>query len=183
MKEPTAISRRISSCWAHLSKKEHEEALIDFFPALDKTAKKRRPKLGVGARIKEFLSDEEGLISALAINAYIANSRFGEYTFPEAIYKLGRTSIAHEGELDQKLRFDNMNGMEIGETWNLPPSYISALTISVMIAPENKNESIDLPISITFYETVFPINTLWGAKDMVRNMICTKFRDPKLFDR
>lgn len=182
MKEPTAISRRINSSWVHFSKGEHEEALIDFFPALDKTAKRRRPKLGVGARIKEFLTDEEGLISALAINMYITNNRFGEYTFPEAIYKLGRTSIAHEGELDEKLRFDNMSGMEIGDTWNLPPSYISALIISVMIAPENRNESIDLPTSITIHGTNLPINALWGAKDMVRYIICTIFKDPKLFE-
>ena len=36
------------------------------FPAIDKTAKKRRPQAGVGSRMKSFLEDEEVLITAVA---------------------------------------------------------------------------------------------------------------------
>ncbi|MDR8387466.1 hypothetical protein MKS85_18230 [Pseudomonas sp. JL2] len=184
MKKSTAISRRVKSCWEHISKEEYEEALIDFFPALDKTSQLRYPKIKtVGARIEAFLSDEEGLISALATENFIINCKFGEYTFPKAIYKLGRNPISHEGELDARLTFDNMDGIRIsGDTWNLPPTYISALAISVMIAPENLNESINTPTSISLYGNTFPINTLWGARHLVRDLICTHFRNPDLFN-
>ncbi|CAK0756576.1 hypothetical protein CCP3SC5AM1_2270004 [Gammaproteobacteria bacterium] len=40
-----------------LGKKDYEDAFVQLFPAIDKTAKKRRSKDGVGARIKK---KEEG---------------------------------------------------------------------------------------------------------------------------
>ncbi|NMZ50184.1 hypothetical protein [Pseudomonas poae] len=180
MKKPTSVSRRIHSCLQHISENEHEQALIHFFPALDKTAKKRRPKLNVGARFKAFLSDEEGIISLLALNHYIVNVRVDGYTFPEAIYKFGRNCIAHEGELDPRLNFNNEFGMQIGFNWNLPPSYISALAIIVMTAPENENEFIDSPASITLFDRSFPINDLWGAKDELEKLILKNFEHYEL---
>jgi len=69
--KPSSVSRRIESCIKFANIKDYESALIHFFPALvpalDKTAKKRRPKEGVGSRIRKFIADQEGIISAIDI--------------------------------------------------------------------------------------------------------------------
>jgi hypothetical protein len=69
MVKPTGISRRLMQCVTHLRSNDCEGALVNLFPAMDKTAKKRRPKDGVGKRIKAFLTDEEALISAIGKQA------------------------------------------------------------------------------------------------------------------
>lgn len=181
MKKPTAISRRIHSCWEHFEQGNHEEALINFFPALDQTAKRRRPKERVGDRIKAFLKDEQGFISALAISAHFASLTIDNYTFPEAIYKFGRNAIAHDGELDPRLSFNNEFGMQIGERWNLPSSYIAALAISVMTAPENSDEFIETNKTIRFYDHTFHYNELWGASNRIKCIVSSKFGRPDLF--
>jgi hypothetical protein len=105
MPSPTGISRRIASCIRYTIAKDYEAAMVNFFPALDKTAKTRRPKCGVAARIKGFLADEEALITAIAIRNAFVGVKFNGMSFPDAIYKFGRTAIAHEGELDPRLTF------------------------------------------------------------------------------
>lgn len=54
--------------------KDFEAALVHYFPALDKTAKKRRPAAKVGERIRAFLDDELEIISDIATkNIFIVN--------------------------------------------------------------------------------------------------------------
>jgi hypothetical protein len=47
MVKPTGISRRLMQCVTHLQSNDCEGALVNLFPAMNKTAKKRRPKDGV----------------------------------------------------------------------------------------------------------------------------------------
>jgi len=63
-------------------------------------------KDGVAQRIKAFISDEEGIITAVATNNFIRNITVNGIDFPTALYKFGRTSIAHEGELDERLQIN-----------------------------------------------------------------------------
>jgi len=157
--------------------------MIDFFPALDKTAKRRRPKAGVGERIRSFIADQEGIISVVATSNFIRNISVDGIDFPTAIYKFGRTPIAHEGELDPRLTFNNAGTLQMGHIWNLPSSYIPALCIGVMISPENSNESTAAPLSITFLGRAFQVNELWGAQSQIEQIICDAFGDPDLFRR
>jgi hypothetical protein len=66
MSTSSGVSRRIQQCVQHIQQQDWEGALVNLFPALDKTAKRPRPKAGVGERIKAFLEEEESLISAVA---------------------------------------------------------------------------------------------------------------------
>ena len=68
MNSPSGVSRRVQQCVERLQAQDCEGALVNLFPAIDKTAKKRRPKEGVGGRIKAFLHDEEVLITAFTGN-------------------------------------------------------------------------------------------------------------------
>lgn len=178
MSNPSSISRRIESCIKYFNAKDYESAMIHFFPALDKTAKKRRPKEGVGNRIRKFISDQEGIITAVSTGNIFKNINIDGVSFPDAIYKFGRTSIAHEGELDRRLSITDSNSMSIGEVWNLPSSFIIGLCVGVMVAPENKNEYIDSPLGLTIFGEQFPINELWGAEEIVTKLINKVFKRP-----
>lgn len=181
MKNHTAISRRIESCINYTNVRNYESALINFFPALDKTAKKRRHREGVGSRIKKFLADQEEIITAVSTGNIFKNNKINGINFPEAIYKFGRTSISHEGELDDRLNFNDNGILTIGDAWNLPSSYITGLCIGVIVAPENSNEFIESPLGITLYGEKFEINELWGAEETVKQLISDVFQQPNLF--
>ena len=182
MINPTGVSRRLQQCIERLQINDFEGALVQLFPAIDKTAKRRRSKEGVGARIKSFLRDEEVIISAVGTGNIFQGCNFGGMTFDEALYKFGRTPIAHEGELDPRLSFNNNMGMQIGrDNWNLPSGYITGMALAVIVAPENLGEKTADGLRITIFNKHFTLNEIWGRPEPVRVHICEVFRDPELF--
>ena len=181
MRTGTSISRRIEKSIEALGRMDYEDAFIHLFPAIDRTAKKRRPRDKVGARIKSFISDEEAIITALAINNIFVNICIDRIDFPTAIYKFGRTSIVHEGKIDDRLRINNQGNLQLGKVWNLPASYITGLIMSVIIAPENAGEHINENIAITIFGKQYKINALWGRREVVQQKICEVFRNDKIF--
>lgn len=183
MSQPTGISRRIEQCIKHLQENDYEGALVNLFPAIDKTAKKRRSKDGVGQRIKKFLKDEEILITAVGTGNVFKGCNFNGITFEDALYKFGRTPIAHEGELDPRLTFNQNGGMVIGQDhWNLPSGYLVGMTLAVITSPENKGERTTGGLGITIFGKLFDLNEIWGNPDDVKRHMCGIFRDPELFD-
>jgi hypothetical protein len=182
MTGPSGISRRIEQCIEHLQHRDHEGALVHLFPAIDKTASTRRPGVGVGNRIRAFLKDEEVLITAIGTGHVLKDCKFDGMSLEEALYEFGRTPIAHEGELDPRLQFNDGGGLLIGrDRWNLPGSYIAGMSAAVILAPENASEKLNHPWSITILGKPFLVNEIWGARDQVRKHLCEIFRDPDLF--
>jgi len=168
----SSISRRLEKSLDSLIEHDYESALVHFFPALDKTAKLRRPRDGVGSRIKKFLDDEEPFITFLAFRIAFKNTKFDGLTFGEIIYKFGRTAVMHEGELDPRLSFA-MDGQPsaIGDKWVLPPSYIAAMITAVMAAEENKKEFFSSPKRILLGDKAVNANDVWGNKALVQRLI------------
>ena len=181
MAQPSSISRRIGASLLAANRKDFETALIHFFPALDKTAKRRYPRDGVGKRIKGFLSDQEIVISAIATGNIYKDIKVDGISFPEAIYKFGRTSIAHEGELDKRIEINESGCLAIGKVWSLPASYIDAMCFAVMLAPENAAERLPGSGSIVLFGREWQINELWGAQTVIEKDITNKFKAPDLF--
>ncbi|PSW53906.1 hypothetical protein [Photobacterium leiognathi] len=182
-KRPTGVSRRVLQAIKHIQEHDHEGALVNLFPAIDQTAKRRRPKDGVGKRIKAFLEDEEKLISIVATGNCLSNIVCDGTSITDALYKFGRTAISHEGELDPRLEF-NLNGsIEIGsEKWNLPVGYIVGMSIAVITAKENSAEFFDEQLSINIFNKSFQIDSLWGNNSELKKHICNKFRNNDLFN-
>ena len=178
---PSSVSRRLASCLEAYQRKDYEVSLVHFFPALDKVAKRRRSKDRVGERIKGFLNDEEVLIFAIATGMVFKGNVINGVTFVEAIYKFGRTSIAHEGELDPRLQFVDGGSWSIGDKWLLPSSFILGLSVAVMAAPECKSERIASDANVTLFGRQWAINELWGAEREVKTHIATEWGDPQLF--
>ena len=170
----SAISRRISSCLKLYNEKKYEESLINLFPALDQTAKKRRP-IGVGERIKKFISDQESIIFYLATRQIFKDMKIDGKNFPEAIYEFARNPLMHEGELDPRLAFSFERPIEVGTVWNLPPPFILTICTSVIIAPENKDEQSEINATIKVAGIDYPLNELWGQEKMVKSMIKERF--------
>jgi hypothetical protein len=182
MSTPSSISRRMRDAIHAHGRGDYEGALVHFFPALDKAAKRRRPKVGVGQRIRGFLADEEGLISALATGNCFRSISVDGVSFPDAIYRFGRTSIAHEGELDPRLKISSDGSLRIGQVWSLPPSYITAMCIAVMAAPECGMEKIDGDAEVDLLGSRWKLNDLWGAHERIKAHVAAVFRDPHLFE-
>ena len=182
MKRQTGVSRRLLQCIKHLQENDFEGALVNLFPALDQTAKRRRPKDGVGKRIKAFLEEEEKLISIVGTGNCFSNIVCDGISITDALYKFGRTSIAHEGELDPRLEFNSNGSVLIGtEKWNLPSGYIIGMCIAVITAQENIKEYIDEPLEITIFERSFSIADLWGNSVEIKTHICQQFKNTELF--
>lgn len=175
MNSPSSIGRRLASAICALQQDDYEGACTHVFPALDKTAKRRRPNDGVGERIKKFISDQEGVISIVATGCRIANISINGVDFPTAIYKFGRTAIVHEGELDPRLKFSKSGVLEIGETWHLPAPYIFGLCVAVMSAKENANERAPISGSIVILGNHWEVDALWGAEAKIEQAFEDKF--------
>lgn len=182
MKSPSGVSRRIEQAVLRLQARDPEGALVNLFPAIDKTAKKRRPRDGVGRRIKAFLKDEEVLITAIGMGGVFRNCSFDGMSFEDALYKFGRTSIAHEGELDPMLSFSERGAIKIGvEGWILPIQYISGMSLAVVVAKENAGEAVDDSLGVNVFGRLFRVNELWGDGSQLRSHICELFQDANLF--
>ena len=182
MRKPTGVSRRLLQCIKHLHENDFEGALVNLFPALDQTAKRRRSKDGVGKRIKAFLEEDEKLISIVATGNCFSNIVCDGISITDALYKFGRTSIAHEGELDPRLEFNSDGSVLIGtDKWNLPSGYITGMCIAVITAKENANEYIHEPLAITVFDRSFSIEELWGNPEEIKTHICGQFNNTELF--
>lgn len=181
MRKPTGVSRRLLQCMEHLEEDDFEGALVNLFSALDPTAKRRRPKEGVAKRIKAFLEDEERLMSSLTGNC-LSNIKCNDLSITDTLYKFGRTSIVHEGELDPRIEFNCNGTFSIGsKKLILPSSYIVGMSVAVITAPENSNEYIDVPFSIIVFEKSFNVAELWGNAEAIKGYICEKFKNKELF--
>ena len=171
------IGRRIDSALAAIVSRKWEDALIHLFPAMDKTAKRRRPKASVSERIRAFIDEQQVIITAIAFGNILGRDcSFNGLTFSQAIYKFGRTSIAHEGQLDERLRITAGGGVRIGQVWELPSSTVMAMCIAVIIAPENARERSASRGTLTVMGENFEVQELWGAQRKIEDTIRRQYR-------
>lgn len=185
MAQPTGVSRRIDQCLRHLHAEDFEGALVNLFPAVDKTAKKRFTKAGVGKRIKSFLTEELPLISVIAnqANVFINMTNDG-MSIVDAIYKFGRNALAHEGELNSRLVFQKGQFFSFGKDyWVFPANYISGLCVATVAAPENMNEYSSVNVSVEILKKNYHINELWGQRKFLEYEISSKLNNLDLLQK
>jgi poly-D-alanine transfer protein DltD len=68
--------------------------------------------------------------------------------------------------------------MSIGQTWNLPPSFITGLILSVVIAPENVSEKFENEYKVNIQGTEFNVSELWGQRQKIRAWMETEYGRP-----
>jgi len=171
MPKPTVISRRVADCIKEMELNNTEGALLNLFPAIDVTAKRRYPKeKKVGVRFKKFLNDQEVFIYFTATGASIKNVTAGGLSLADALYKFGRTSMMHDGELENRISFDAQDA-SMGKQWFLTKGFIAGMIISVAIAEENKDEFIEPTGSFNVFGGEYTLNELWGREKHFEKII------------
>lgn len=156
---------------------DYEAALANLFPAIDKTAKKRYPNSNVGERIRKFLNDEMWLMTLLGTGHIIQNVVSDGLSLEQALYKYGRTSLMHEGELDPRLSISSDGGFSFGSLGMfIPPEFIMGMTAAVVTSPENRNEKMKIKFSFELYEYTIELNELWGNHDHIKNIAQARFK-------
>ncbi|WP_417273009.1 hypothetical protein [Celeribacter halophilus] len=176
----TPIGRRIERAIFYHEMRDPENCLINLFPAIDATAKKRAPpNTGVGKRIKDFIGNEEGLISIIGTNNLIQGMEIEGITFAEAIYKYGRTSVLHEGQLDPRLDFSG-GDVSIGHTWSLNRDYLYGMICAVILAPENREEISPSDYRLIVSGKDWTLGTMWGERRQYITHIRLLWAQPEL---
>jgi len=170
----------MESAIRHLVAREYEQGLIHLVPAIDKTASRRWPKAKVGERFRSFIDDDDALLTLLATGSVITGLTVDGQTIGGVLYKLMRTTIAHEGELDSRLEFAETGELLLGrDKWTLPVTFIWAMCVLVIVAPENEAEHIGPAFRVSLLGRGRAIDDLWGQADAVRaEAMAQFFRDP-----
>jgi hypothetical protein len=163
------ISRRIEKSIKALKRNDYEDSLLNCFPALDKTASIRRPSDGVGNRFKSFIKDQWRIIAPIGLGSLMGKGcTFGGMTYENAIYKLARNCLIHEGEFSSNMRFTSKDVSVVGGEWALSEKNIFALIISVVTAKENGQLLLSPDIDLRFFGEATSVNRLWGKEDEIR---------------
>ena len=78
-----------------LAARNYESALLHTFPALDATAKLRRPTAGVGIRFKQFIQEQIGIIAPIGLSAVLGRGcTCGGVRLEDGWYNLARNVFA-----------------------------------------------------------------------------------------
>lgn len=172
MTQQNAVSRRIEKAIKAFTDKDYETCLLHLFPAIDATGKARRPTQGVGKRIRGFLEDQEDIISFVALRSLFTGNSVDGQTLAQALYNFGRTSIAHEGQLDPRLKIIEEGSIRASkDNWEISSGFIMGMIIAVISAKENQDAFLVDDVTITIHGTPFIINDTWGEEDNVRTAL------------
>jgi hypothetical protein len=149
-----------------------DNALIQICIALDGTSKKEYPKVkNVGERFQAFVKYNQGIITFFTFNTNMfINSKFGEYSIEQFIYKILRCGLLHEGEVPEMLKFI-APGEPItisNKQWCLPKTFIFGTLLAVIGASSNATQILPDDISVNIMGHKFRVNELWGRADLVR---------------
>ena len=158
--------------------------------AVDGTAKKRYPQLGVTTRFKRIIReslDIFGLMAAPAID--FNNSRFpiavksdlpdSRPDIADVVNGVHRWIHGHDDELPQGFELTPYGPRPAGvHIWQngkiqLPASVAVGLLAIAVFAPENKGETIPDGYQLSWYQYVFHICLWWGWQDHFREIIST----------
>ena len=167
----SGIGRNVKRALRAYEESDYEASAAAIFPAVDATGKKRFPAKGSGVRFRGIIEQQQDLITFLAIGNVIIGGSFYGKTMPEALWHFARCPLLHEAELDRRISFSNTDSLAIGETWNLPPSFLLGIIVSVVAARENLGETEVLTGVVRFGSDHLDIQTLWGGEDFLRAII------------
>jgi hypothetical protein len=162
--------------------------------AVDGTAKKRYPQLGVASRFKRTIRDSLDIFRVMTAPAI----DFDQARFPIAVksdlpdsrpdiadvlYGIHRWGHGHDDELPQGFDLTppgpRVPGMHIWRDGKiqLPASAVIGLLAIAVFAPENKGEVIPDGYQLSWGEHNFHIGIWWGWQDHFREII-SGFRFP-----
>lgn len=155
--------------------------------ALDETARKRYPTLGVAARFKRTVRDDLDIFTALtAPDIDFYNSRFpvpvqtdtadGRPDIADLLFGMHRYLHGHETELpagaEVTPHMDGVPMFHISEgRLQLRASAVLGLLGIAVFAPENRGEQIPGSYQLGWQQHVFHVCGWWGWQDHFREIL------------
>ncbi|HTY32819.1 hypothetical protein [Mycobacterium sp.] len=172
----------------HWERREWDAAMVHAGNAVDATARKRYPQLGVATRFKRTIRDSLDIFRVMAAPGIdFDQSRFpiavksdmpdGRPDIADVLYGVHRWSHGHDDELPRGFELTphgpQPQQIRIWTTGRiqLPASVAIGLLAIVVFAPENKGEAIPDGYQLSWYQYVFIICLWWGWQDHFREII------------
>ena len=179
----------------HWSSREWQQSMWHACDALDETARKRYPTLGVAARFKRTLRDDLDIFTAMAApDIDFSGSRFpvpvqtdlpdGRPDVADVLFAVHRVLHGHEDELTAGCEIvphaDGVPMFHISQgQLRLRASAALGLLAVVVFAPENRHEPIPGSYQLGWQQHIFHITGWWGweshFRDIIRNAPITQF--------
>jgi hypothetical protein len=173
------ISRRIKASINALDAREYEQALLNVFPAMDNTARRRRPNDGVGERIKKFVRDQTAIIAPIGLKVQLGQGcTFGGMSLEDAIYVHARNNLVHEGGLPPEFAIHDQSYSVLGGNWKLSEDCVYSLILAVVTAVENASVQLSSEKLFPIFGQTFHLNELWGKEAEVKELIKAAWPKP-----
>ncbi len=170
--------------------KQWDEAMVHACNAVDATAKKRYPQLGVATRFKRTIRDALDIFGLMAApEVDLVQTRFpiavqsdlpdGRPDIADVLFGVHRYAHGHEDELPNGFELTPHGPRPLSmHVWRngkiqLPAAAAIGLLAVAVFAPENKGEVIPDGYQLSWYQHVFPICLWWGWQDHFRDIIST----------
>jgi hypothetical protein len=182
------VSDSVRQALHHWDRKEWDMAVFHASNAVDGTAKKRYPQLGISTRYRNTIRDALDIFCVMTSPGI----DFGQTRFPiaaksdlpdqrpdiaDVLWGVHRHGHGHPDDLPQGFDLTphgpRSSGVHIwqGGKIQLPAATALGLTAIAVFAPENKGESIPVSYQLGWFEHVFRISAWWGWQDHFREII------------
>ena len=182
-----AVGDEVRISLDHWSAKEWQQAVFHACDAVDETARKRYPSLGVAARFKRTVRDDVDVFQAMtAPDIDFANSRFpvavqsdnadGRPDVADMLFGVHRFLHGHEDELPAGCEIvPHADGVPMfhvsGGRLRLRASAALGLLGVAVFAPENRGETIPPSYTLGWQQHTFHIGGWWGWQDHFREIV------------
>ena len=170
--------------------KQWNDALVQASNAVDATARKRYPQLGVASRFKRTIRDALDIFGTMAAPSIdFARTRFpiavksdladGRPDIADVLFGVHRRDHGHEDDLPDGFDLTPHSPRPLTvHIWRsgkiqLPAAVAIGLLAVAVFAPENKGEAIPNGYQLSWYQHVFHICLWWGWQDHFREIIGT----------
>ena len=174
----------------HWERREWDVAIVHAGNAIDGTAKKRYPQLGVAARFKRTTRDSLDIFRVMvAPGIDFDQSRFpiavksdlpdGRPDIADVLYGIHRCGHGHDDELPDGFELTPHGPRPAGvHVWQsgriqLPSSAVIGMLAVAVFSPENKGEVIPDGYQLSWYQHVFHICMWWGWQEHFREIVST----------
>ena len=179
MGKATGGGRRILGAVEALGRGDHEGAMLHLSALVDATGK-RMGFNGTRNRCQGFIKAHEPLIQFLYSGGMISvegpdQMAWGGMTLADALYKLVRCPVVHEGEIPDVTWTDSKIGGEPSDYF-IPERVIWAVLLCAVAEPKNAGQRLGESRTVTYRDSTvgerrIELETLWGRLDKLRDAV------------
>lgn len=172
-----AISDRIEQALSHYLNGNFDSSLLELGSAIEATAKRKWPDVGVGERFRNFIHEYRHFIFFGAFGwsmVPMSDLSIGEHenSLAKILYKRMRNPSVHDAGVDDLLEIIDNGFMIPCPKFGLGQGFILALIICVIGDPVNKNEKFKRPIPSRFIGSIeLPFTNAWGKFDALSSWL------------